>query len=224
MIKIHTADKIEPHIMEIYRYMGYKKSEPDKAIKEITKNLISEASNIITYKACYDKYPVNIIDDTVNLGFISVNSKSLKRNLKGCNEIILFTATLGTEFDRLLIKYSKSSPSSAVILNAIGTAYIEAWCDKIYDDFKNAEEKMENYLRPRFSPGYGDLSLDTQKDIFSVLDCNRKIGVSLTDSLLMTPSKSVSAIIGISKNNLNCALSGCEECNNTNCKYRRSQK
>lgn len=224
MIRTLLGNKINPDIKEIYRYMGYKKTEPDKAIKKITQNLITDASNIITYKACYDKYSVKIIDDTVNLGFVSVKSDSLKKNLIYCHEIILFAATLGAEFDRLLIKYTKSSPSSAVILNAIGTAYIEAWCDKIYCDFKDAEENNNNYLRPRFSPGYGDLPLELQKDIFSVLDCNRKIGVSLTDSLLMTPSKSVSAIIGIGKKNLNCALSECEECNNINCEFRRSQK
>ena len=52
------------------------------------------------------------------------------------------------------------------------------------------------FFKPRFSPGYGDLSLEVQKEIFSLLDCPRKIGVSLGDSLLMTPSKSVTAIIG----------------------------
>ena len=222
MIKILVEDKIKPNIKEIFRYMGYKNSEPDEKIKKLTFKLINEANEVVSYKACYDKYPVKLADKNVDLGFISVASKSLEKNLKDCNEIILFTATIGAEFDRLLIKYSKSSPSSAVILNAIGTAYIEAWCDKIYNDFKNTEEKFNNYLRPRFSPGYGDLNLEIQKDIFSVLDCNRKIGVSLTDNLLMTPSKSVSAIIGIGRNNLNCALAGCEECNKTNCQFRRS--
>ena len=222
MIRMLLGDKINPDINEIYRYMGYKNSEPDENIKKLTQKLINEAKNIVSYKACFDKFPVKIINNTINLGFISVASNSLIKNLKDCSEIILFIATIGAEFDRLLIKYSKSSPSSAVILNAVGTTYIEAWCDKIYNDFKCAEEKNNNYLRPRFSPGYGDLPLEIQKDIFSVLDCNRKIGVSLADSLLMTPSKSVSGIIGIGKNNLNCALSGCEVCNKTNCEFRRS--
>ncbi len=222
MIRVLVGDKIKADINEIYRYMGYKNSEPDENIKNLTYRLMDEANEIFSYKACFDRFPVEITNNNINLGFISVISESLKKNLKDCNEIILFTATLGAEFDRLLIKYSKASPSSAVILNAIGTAYIEAWCDKIYKDFKNTEEKLFNYLRPRFSPGYGDLTLEIQKDIFSVLDCNRKIGVSLTDSLLMTPSKSVSAIIGIGENNLNCSLSGCEKCNKLNCEFRRS--
>lgn len=222
MIRTILGYKIKSNIKEIYRYMGYKKSDPDETIKKLTEKLIKEAEDIFSYKACFEKFPVEIVNNNVDLGFVSAKSNSLIKNLKDCHEIILFTATLGTEFDRLLIKYSKSSPSSAVILNAIGTAYIEAWCDKIYNDFKINEQKLNYYLRPRFSPGYGDLPLEIQKNIFSVLDCSRKIGVSLTDSLLMTPSKSVSAIIGISKINTDCALSGCEKCNKTNCKFRRS--
>ncbi len=52
-------------------------------------------------------------------------------------------------------------------------------------------------LRPRFSPGYGDLAIDAQKDIFALLDCERQIGLTLGDSLLMSPGKSVTAFAGI---------------------------
>ena len=55
------------------------------------------------------------------------------------------------------------------------------------------------FLKPRFSPGYGDLPLSMQTDIFRVLDCPRKVGLTLNNSLLMSPSKSVTAIMGIHK-------------------------
>ena len=52
-------------------------------------------------------------------------------------------------------------------------------------------------LRPRFSPGYGDLPLEFQRDFFRILRPQRRIGVTLTDACLMVPSKSVTALVGI---------------------------
>ena len=49
----------------------------------------------------------------------------------------------------------------------------------------------------RYSPGYGDLPLELQREIIRVLDCGRTIGITLTESLLMQPSKSVTAVIGM---------------------------
>ena len=82
------------------------------------------------------------------------------------------------------------------MISALGSERIEALCDKFNKDF---EFENEVSLKPRFSPGFGDLSLMIQKDIFAVLDCPRKIGLSLNDSLLMSPTKSVTAFVGIIK-------------------------
>ena len=81
-----------------------------------------------------------------------------------------------------------------MIFQAIGTERIESLCDTFCGEY--SKEKNVN-LKPRFSPGYGDLSLETQKDIFIILDCPRKIGVTLNESFLMSPSKSVTAFVGI---------------------------
>ena len=222
MIQIINENKIELNRNEIYRYLGYKNSKPDDNIKKLIDHVIIEAYELISYKACYNKFPIKINDNKIDLGFTTVKSENLLKNLKDCDEIILFGATIGAEFDRLLNKYSKLSPSSAVVLNAIGTASIEAWCNILSNIFKATEEKNNRFLRPRFSPGYGDLSIEIQKDIFNVLNCNKNIGLSLTDSLIMTPSKSVTAIIGISKIDLKCSTKGCEECKKINCEFRRN--
>ena len=89
------------------------------------------------------------------------------------------------------------SPARAVMLQALGTERVESLCDIFCEDFGIDNSVV---LKPRFSPGYGDLSLDTQKDIFSVLNCPKNIGVYLNDSLLMSPSKSVTAFAGIGGN------------------------
>ncbi len=73
--------------------------------------------------------------------------------------------------------------------------------------------------RPRFSPGYGDLTLLAQKDIFAVLDCGKRIGLTLNDSLLMSPSKSVTAFVGIGGNQKQ-TQEKCSACQMANCTFR----
>ena len=80
------------------------------------------------------------------------------------------------------------------MFQAIGAERIEAVCDCFCDEIK---KEFVCSLKPRFSPGYGDLSLETQKQLFSILDCERQLGISLNSSLLMSPSKSVTAFVGL---------------------------
>ncbi|NLB15389.1 MAG: Vitamin B12 dependent methionine synthase activation subunit, partial [Clostridiales bacterium] len=129
-----------------------------------------------------------------NFGAFSVQSADLAKNLYGCESVLLFAATVGVGIDRLISKYSRISPARSVIIDALGAERIEALCDALCEDFA-LENKAK--LKPRFSPGYDDLPLEAQKDVFAVLDCPRKIGLSLNDSLLMSPTKSVTAFAGI---------------------------
>ena len=225
MIRIEKAlnSEIEINKAEVLRYLGYKKNDIQNAPHSVIKECIGKVTASAAYKACYDKFPISLPGGSMlDLGFMSVSSKSLAKNLSCCNEIILFTATIGIETDRLIQKYSALSPVYAVVLQAVGAAAIESWCNELNFRFAEREQKNKHYLRPRFSPGYGDLPLNMQKDIFRVLDCSRKIGVTLTDSLMMLPTKSVSAIIGLSDCDSGCVPSGCESCKKTDCLFRRN--
>ena len=103
-------------------------------------------------------------------------------------------ATVGIELDRLIIKYSHLSPTKALLLQALGAERIEALCDTFCTDMQNT---LKIALKPRFSAGYGDLLLDTQTHIFGLLSLPKHIGLTLNDSLIMSPTKSVTAFIGI---------------------------
>ena len=208
---------------EVFRYLGYKSGEINSQTSNLVENITSEVEASLNLKACYKRFPVFEKDNgCLDLGFAAVKSENLKKNLKNCHEIILFAATIGFDTDRIIQKYSRISPSRAVVAQAAGTAAIEEWCNILCREFEKESNMNNEYLRPRFSPGYGDFSIEYQKDIISVLDAERKAGITLTDHLLMMPSKSVSAVAGISKTKTNCISSGCEMCNNTECPYRRS--
>ena len=73
-------------------------------------------------------------------------------------------------------------------------------------------EEEHLYLRPRFSPGYGDFDICYQEPVVRMLNCAKTIGLTLTDSFMMTPTKSVTAVIGISTQKDRCPISGCEVC------------
>ena len=128
-----------------------------------------------------------------------LGSLDIKKNLRDSETVILFAATVGFEIDRLIAKYEILSPSTALLIDAIGSERVEALCDEFCADMKEKKRVKGCSLRPRFSAGYGDLSIEYQKTLFALLDPPSRIGVTLNNSYLMTPRKSVTAIIGVEK-------------------------
>ncbi|MBQ7177924.1 MAG: hypothetical protein IJS08_10975 [Victivallales bacterium] len=197
---LHIESFPEPPLdrREALRYAGARELPPEQA--SLFDDCIAELLPLLSYKVCWRFFPVVVATasspskcEELDLGFVKVKSKSLAANLSGCEKILLFAATVGIAPDRLVAKYGRISPVKALFCQAIGAERIEALCDMFCDEIAS----QEGPLRPRFSPGYGDLPLELQSDIFAVLDCSRKIGLSLTNSLLMTPTKSVTALAGI---------------------------
>lgn len=179
---------------EILRYAGAKSEDENFLL--LLEECLSELENKLTYKVCYCEMNATINDSLCNFEILKLNSNNLSKNLNGCNKVLLFAATIGIEIDRFITKYSHISPTKSLIFQAIGAERIESLCDC----FCNEYMKENNIsLKPRFSAGYGDLELEIQKDIFRILNCSKNIGLSLSDSLLMTPTKSVTAFVGIKK-------------------------
>ena len=202
-------------IREALRYAGVKEDTPE--MNALLQECVKLCESILTPRVCYAFYPITRRDGLLDLGFAQTASAALKRNLTGCEEIVLFAATIGLEMDRLIARYAHLSPSKSVMLQAIGAERIEALCDA----FENELIRQGHEISPRFSPGYGDLPLDLQRDIFAALDCPKHMGVSLNESLLMSPSKSVTAIIGLDGEASGRCTHNCALCALTNCIYRR---
>lgn len=207
-----TAAEINIDPKEVAVYLGYysAKGVPEELIAEC----IEEYKKAVSYKACIAKVCI-CADGRLDLGFIKTDSSALKKNLDGCECAYIVAATTGFEAQRLIERNSVISPIKGMVTDCVGSAAIEAFCDKINLSLKNTD-----YLRPRFSPGYGDLPIEHQKDIVSFLDTKKNIGLSLTDSLMMTPVKSVTAIIGIGKEKNKCTGPGCMVCRKSDCPYR----
>ena len=182
----------EPCKKEILRYAGIRNSSlvSDELIGRFDE-AVSIANDYIKPKICFCELDVGECD--------FCGSLDIKKNLRKSESVIVFAATVGLDLDRLIARYEVLSPVTALLLDAIGSERIEALCDAFCDDMKAQKLKEGFSLRPRFSAGYGDLPIEFQRTVFALLDPPSRIGVTLNDSYLMTPSKSVTAIIGIEK-------------------------
>lgn len=219
MIYLKNYKTIDYNKKEILRYMGCK--EADEKLSEAIDECTAELDGKTDFKVCWTLLPIKFEKNYLDLTFMQTESEALKKNLQGCEKIVLFAATIGLETDRLIARYGIVSPLKSVIYQAIGTERVESLCDKFEDDIRNEMNEKGKFLRPRFSPGYGDFGLSAQSEIFKILDCRRKIGLTLNDTLLMSPSKSVTAIIGISEMaKVNCKT-GCVNCDKADCIYRK---
>lgn len=212
----------EYRIRETIRYLGFGKN----AVDNKTKAYIDEAFEIL--EKCERKkfiYRISsckcVSEDEVFIGTLQLKSKRLAKNLKDCEEAIVCAATLGTEVDRILKRLSVTDIAKAVVFQAACAAFLEEYINMRQEELKFLFEESGHYLRPRFSPGYGDLTVEIQGELLKVLDASNTIGVTCTTMNMLVPSKSVTAFIGISKEKTVCHNRGCESCDKTDCIYRR---
>lgn len=178
---------------EILRYMGVINATDN--VNSLVESCLNEISPLLSYRVCALISEIRIIRETIKYSGMEIYSSSLASNLAGCDKAVIFSATIGIGIDRCISKYSRISPSRAYCIQAIGTERIECLCDVFNHEIKT--KFGDTALR--FSPGYGDLEISIQKDILRLLNSHKNIGLTVTESMMMSPSKSVTAFIGIKR-------------------------
>ncbi len=186
-----SCAEILPDKKMALRFMGCKELFGD--MEEIYEENLQEYKKAAAFKAVFRKSSVTFFGEKgIRFDFCEMESESLRKNLEGCKNAFVFAATSGSAVDRLILRRTKLSAADGFITDCIASSGIEVFCDFINDEMKKGRT-----LKPRFSPGYGDVSLCCQSEILSYLDAYRKIGITLTEAYLMSPIKSVTAIVGI---------------------------
>ncbi len=203
----YEADFPDLNLREVYRYLGYRQETPEPRIEEAVQAAKEHLERVIRPKAVFRSFPLKTPEeqadskeDAAHLileGAFDTKSRDLMKNLQDCRAVILFAATLGPGPDLLIRRAGVQRISDSVILQAVSAEMIEEICNRLNEELRVLSEKQALRLRPRYSPGYGDLSLEVQKNIIQVLNAQKEIGLSLTEGLLMTPGKSVTALIGV---------------------------
>lgn len=204
---------------EVARYVGYSKFHfPDKKISDMIKSGCFKLFSVLKPQAIFEEFALNIKKNDGNDGnFVSLPknkienlqnsdfkisfenivffSKDLGRNLKDCSSVYLTAATIGPQVDNVIRREQILNPAMAVILQGAGAMFIEKLVDYANSVIKDDAKRHSKKIKPRYSPGYGDVPLEIQKVFFNLLPCT-KIGLTLMDSLIMAPEKSVTAFIG----------------------------
>ncbi len=209
---------------EIYRYLGYGKSMPDPEVRQAVEDCLAFLVPEVETRQVHRAFPVHTAGENVlEIEGMRIHSRALAKNLAGCSAVCMMAATIGFAPDRHAARAAAAGKvSRSLIFLAAGTALIENWCDEVTEMIRAEFSQKGLYPRPRFSPGYGDFALDHQREIMQILRVQKTIGVTLTESLLMMPSKSVTALIGLSDQDDECAVSGCESCGKAEtCRFRR---
>lgn len=204
------------------RYIGMPQETNDEEIKEQITQAFKSLEEIARPKVTYQR--VKISKEAEKITFegthCQVTSKDLGKLLRNSSECILMAATLGMEVDRTIGNLQKTDMLKAMILDACASVLIDKLCDDA--EAKIMNELAENeYLTMRFSPGYGDVPLETSADLLDILAAQKRIGLMLTKTHMLVPTKSITALIGISDQKENRQKS-CGYCNLVQtCMYRR---
>ena len=206
---------------EILMYLGYRGQEYTEDVREQMGRCEKEVLKTAVPRLVWRRFSI----EDANFTALSLQGNDIWELLDGCKEAVLMAVTLGPEIDALLRKKSITDMADAVIMDACADTAIENVADHFEADLRKELKAEHLFLTDRFSPGYGDLPLSTQKKLCAVLDAERKIGLSLSPTFLMIPKKSVTAILGISDEEKPLRKRGCEVCARfQNCTYRKEGK
>lgn len=215
-----TLDRIDRS--EALRYMGYGSNKPDEKISalidECEKNLLA----VIKPNFVFKFFDIEIVEDGISvLGTIlKLKGKDICAHLKGCTKCVLLAATLSAGADMLIRRCEAEDMTKAVITDFLASAAVEQVCDHVDEIVKGEFSSLNQTWR--FSPGYGDLPIDIQREFLQVLDAPKRIGLNATANNILTPRKSVTAVIGLSENAISKGRRGCAACNMRNvCQYRK---
>lgn len=198
---------MQPDIAEALRYLGVP-SDPDGSLRARLTALSQEMTARITPRYLWRVLDVRR-EDGLRASGIALAGRSAEKMLADCQSCALLICTLGAAFDLWLRQMQARDMVSAVMLDALGSAYVEAACDAAEREIGARFPHM--FLTDRFSPGYGDLPLALQPELLAAAEA-RRIGVSCTPSLLLTPQKSVTALIGLADRPQMARIRGCKYC------------
>lgn len=209
---------------EILRYLGYKDSGVTEPVKKLLDRCEKETLEVIKPKSVYRRCSLESVPEGLRVSgtTLILKGRDIQEHLKNCTEMFLFGVTVGVELDKRIRRYMVTEPDVGVVMDSCGIQAVEQMADFMEKELEQTAAEEGCHLTWRFSPGYGDLPLETQRELVRVLDTHRKIGVSLTESCLMVPSKSVTAILGISNTKRDTRENKCDFCNHRErCAFRK---
>ncbi len=207
---------------EVLRYIHVPYAKADKQLKEQVEAIYHKLESSVRPKSTYKLVDVQVHEDEVvflNTTF-RIQSKDLSSLLRHSKRCFLLAVTLGIEADHMIHTMQKVNMTDAMILDACGSVLVEKVCDDLESEIMKKLKENE-FLTMRYSPGYGDVPVEIQSQITEILQTQKTIGLTVSRSYMLLPSKSITTFIGISSQKENRQKS-CTRCNlRESCMYRK---
>lgn len=184
---------------EVLRYLGYGSKEADKITDGIIDECLEEMLEIARTNFVYNIYEIKKEEENIHFqnSKFKIEGRDIYKHLQDSQKCAIMAVTLGNEVDKRIRYYSKVDLTKSLIFDACATAGIEALCDRVESVIRKIAINNGCNATSRYSPGYGDLSIEIQPKILNLLDTQKHIGLTVTDSYILIPRKSVTALIGI---------------------------
>lgn len=215
MISLTSVDR-----RQAFRYAGMH-AEPDAVLSALADDCEKQLLSAISVKYTYRIYPLESTSDGIACkgSSLILTGRDIASHLEGCDRAVLLCVTLSAAADRCIRAAQTEHITAGLIMDAMASAAVEQVCDLAEREI--LAELPDLYPTWRFSPGYGDLPLALQGDFLAAVDAMRRVGVTVSDSGLLLPRKSVTAIIGLSDAPVQKGKKGCAVCNlSKTCPYR----
>ena len=214
------ARMTDPDPKQVLRYLGYRGQDMQTGIAWQIQKGIRTVGEIAAPRLVWRRLPVW----NGEISGLPAKGQEIRDLLMPCREAVVMAATLGTQVEQMLMRLKVTDMADAVILDACASAAAEKVCDCFEEDLGSRIEAEGLFLTCRLCPGYGDFPVGTQTALCRLLDTGRRIGLTVTDSQILIPRKSVTAVYGVAKEPQQPCGSGCGSCSmSARCPYSEDE-
>lgn len=207
---------------EVLRYMGTPPDRADESLRALVDACSRELLSTVQPRWHFRLVGLSFEPDGVRLdNGLLLPGTALSQHLTGCRQVFVFCASLGAQTDLLIRRTEYTDMTSALALDCCASVLVEQLCDRVE---AHLQRQYPGCFFPyRFSPGYGDLPLEVNIPLLDLLDAPRRIGLCATSSHLLTPRKSVTALLGVADHPIDPHKRSCLGCPaHDNCSFRKS--
>lgn len=184
---------------EVLRYLGSGGRPAGEDLAQLIKDCLAEIGDLTR-----EKYTFGLFDLTREGGQLGVKNTTLKllgrsiaQHLQHSEQVAIMAVTLGLAVDKKIAHYAQFNLTRGLVLDACASAAVEALCAQVESEIKALAARQGFNITRRYSPGYGDFPLESQAPIVSILNAYRQLGLTVTESSLLIPRKSVTALMGL---------------------------
>lgn len=190
---------------EVLRYLGYAGQELGPELEARIDEQVARCLEVVRARASLATFDVasreELPDGTPRVRLcgtsLTLDGRSIDERLRGAVSVGVFAVTAGMGVEAELRRLSLTDRVAEVVFDAAATAAVERAADAAEASLVAEASRRGLFAGGRFSPGYGDLPLATQAVLLPALDAQRRLGITLSSALLMSPTKSVTAVAGM---------------------------